>query len=45
LNGFEHKVGERVCEEGQRNDNGKEASEKEDKPVLIMAAASRELCE
>ena len=45
LNRFKHKVGERVCEEGKRNDNGEEASEKEDKPMLVMAAASREPCE
>jgi hypothetical protein len=37
LNRFKHKVGERECEEGQRNDNGEEASEKEDKPMPVMA--------
>jgi hypothetical protein len=35
---FKHKVGERECEEGQRNDNDKHASEKEDKPMPVMAA-------
>jgi len=38
LNGFEHEVGVRKCEEGQRNDNSEEASEREDKPMSVMAA-------
>jgi hypothetical protein len=38
LNRFKHEVGEREYEEGQRNDNDEDASEKEDKPMPVMAA-------
>jgi len=38
LNRFKHEVGERECEEGQCNGNGEDASEKEDKPMPVMAA-------
>jgi hypothetical protein len=38
LNGFKHEICEHECEEGQRNDDGEGASEKEDKPMPVMAA-------
>jgi hypothetical protein len=38
LNRFKHEVCVRKCEEGQRNDNSEEASEKKDKPMSVMAA-------
>lgn len=38
LNRFKHEVGVRECEEGQRNENDEDASEKDDKPMPVMAA-------
>ena len=37
LNRSKHKVGEQECEEGQRSGNGEDASEKEDKPMPVVA--------
>src|SRR5260370_287198 len=38
LNRVKHEVGERECEEGQCNGNCEDASEKEDKPMPVVAA-------
>ena len=38
VNRFKHEVCEQDCEEGYHNDNDATASEKEDKPMLVMVA-------